>query len=316
MLILKINFPAHRYHATPWGNHVNEGLVEWPPSPWRLVRTFCSVGFTHIGWQGEPPREFAELVDTLCDQPPAYHLPPSVVTHSRHYMPVPGTTSKVLDAWRRIVDGHAVFVRFDASLPDDQLSLLKSLVEHTSYLGRAESWVNVELIEEEPQELTWCEATATTSAQLGAASQRVLMPMQDAPYQTWREQQLEQALEREQQTRGKKLTQSQRIQIESAFPNSVVDCLSIDTHWMSRHGWSQPPGTQWVAYMVEEKPIPRSHPVTQVSTKPSSPLPTTAVISLTSDTVSGANLTAGWSNIVSRGSRPQGCCRVYGTADR
>lgn len=30
---VEFRFPARRYHATPWGNHVNEGLIEWPPSP-------------------------------------------------------------------------------------------------------------------------------------------------------------------------------------------------------------------------------------------------------------------------------------------
>jgi CRISPR-associated protein Csb2 len=35
---LRLRFPGGRYHATPWGHHVNEGQVEWPPSPWRLLR--------------------------------------------------------------------------------------------------------------------------------------------------------------------------------------------------------------------------------------------------------------------------------------
>ena len=27
---LKLTFPSGRYHATPWGRHVNEGAPEWP----------------------------------------------------------------------------------------------------------------------------------------------------------------------------------------------------------------------------------------------------------------------------------------------
>src|SRR2546421_700205 len=30
MIYFALDFPARRYHATPWGHHVNEGLVEWP----------------------------------------------------------------------------------------------------------------------------------------------------------------------------------------------------------------------------------------------------------------------------------------------
>ena len=42
-ITLKLTFPAGRYHATPWGRHVNEGVPEWPPSPWRLLRALVAV---------------------------------------------------------------------------------------------------------------------------------------------------------------------------------------------------------------------------------------------------------------------------------
>ena len=32
MLTIGIKFPAGRYHATPWGRNVNEGVVEWAVS--------------------------------------------------------------------------------------------------------------------------------------------------------------------------------------------------------------------------------------------------------------------------------------------
>ena len=47
---LVFRFPAGHYHATPWGNHVNEGLIEWPPSPWRVVRALLATGFSKLGW--------------------------------------------------------------------------------------------------------------------------------------------------------------------------------------------------------------------------------------------------------------------------
>jgi CRISPR-associated protein Csb2 len=43
MLALAIRFPAGRFHATPWGRHVNEGAAEWPPSPWRLLRALVAT---------------------------------------------------------------------------------------------------------------------------------------------------------------------------------------------------------------------------------------------------------------------------------
>lgn len=43
MIAISLTFPAGRYHATPWDRHVNEGAVEWPPSPWRLLRSLVAV---------------------------------------------------------------------------------------------------------------------------------------------------------------------------------------------------------------------------------------------------------------------------------
>jgi CRISPR-associated protein Csb2 len=43
MLALAFTFPAGRYHATPWGRHVNEADVAWPPEPWRILRTLVAT---------------------------------------------------------------------------------------------------------------------------------------------------------------------------------------------------------------------------------------------------------------------------------
>ncbi len=45
MIVLELTFPAGRYHATPWGRHVNEGAIEWPPSPWRIVRALMATWY-------------------------------------------------------------------------------------------------------------------------------------------------------------------------------------------------------------------------------------------------------------------------------
>ncbi|MDQ3151354.1 MAG: type I-U CRISPR-associated protein Cas5/Cas6, partial [Actinomycetota bacterium] len=50
---LVLTFPRGRYRATPWGRHVNEGAVELPPSPWRLLRALYAT------WRTRAP-ELAE----------------------------------------------------------------------------------------------------------------------------------------------------------------------------------------------------------------------------------------------------------------
>ena len=104
MIALEIRFIAGQYHATPWGRHVNEGAVEWPPSPWRLLRALIAVGYRKLGWDPRhPPQEAAQLVELLAAEVPVFHLPPASLGHTRHYMPKynsarDGKTDKVFDA--------------------------------------------------------------------------------------------------------------------------------------------------------------------------------------------------------------------------
>jgi hypothetical protein len=38
VVVIELRFLTGRFHATPWGRNVNEGVPEWPPSPYRLLR--------------------------------------------------------------------------------------------------------------------------------------------------------------------------------------------------------------------------------------------------------------------------------------
>lgn len=87
MIRIGLTFTAGRYHATPWGRHVNEGAVEWPPSPWRVSRALIAVGFSKLSWT-EIPQTAKELLVQLIERLPTYWLAPEVTTgHTRHYMP-------------------------------------------------------------------------------------------------------------------------------------------------------------------------------------------------------------------------------------
>ena len=85
---LALRFPAGRYHATPWGQQVNEGAIEWPPSPWRLLRALLAT------WHHKAKHEVSEetinlLMERLAETLPEYQLPSATTTtgHTRHYMP-------------------------------------------------------------------------------------------------------------------------------------------------------------------------------------------------------------------------------------
>ena len=80
MIRLLFEFSAGNYHATPWGHHVNEGLVEWPPSPWRIIRALLATGYTKLGWQ-QVPDEMRRLVEALAGREPSYRLPHATNGH-------------------------------------------------------------------------------------------------------------------------------------------------------------------------------------------------------------------------------------------
>src|SRR5438067_723703 len=84
-ITLNLTFPAGRFHATPWGRHVNEGVPEWPPSPWRLLRALVAT------WRRRCPDLSEAAVRRVLEQllpPPQFYLPPARVAHTRHYMPL------------------------------------------------------------------------------------------------------------------------------------------------------------------------------------------------------------------------------------
>jgi CRISPR-associated protein Csb2 len=250
---IAIDFPGRRYHATPWGRHVNEGAVEWPPSPWRLLRALLAVGFHKHGWT-HPPDEARGLIEALAERPPRYLLPPTHHAHTRHYMPTDGTPpgkTKVLDAFLRFADEQPLRVRYDVELETAQRALLAELLGGLTYLGRAESWCEVELVEADESHIepdgAWC-VPADDPPDRGFEQVKLLSPTPAAEYADWREHRVEEALEQETAKRGKKLSKAQRTKVLDAYPAGLIGCLTTDTTFLQKHGWNQPPGSRWQLY--------------------------------------------------------------------
>ncbi len=150
MPTLKLRFPGGRYHATPWGHHVNEGLIEWPPSPWRLLRALIACGFSSQRWTEIPP-DAKGLINKLAGVLPSYRLPEASTAHSRHFMPV-GVLAKgreqttlVFDTWANVGDGE-LLIHWPCELSDEETTVLSQLANSLNYLGRSESWTEAELI--------------------------------------------------------------------------------------------------------------------------------------------------------------------------
>lgn len=149
--VLEVSLPWGRYQATPWNRTPNEGAVEWPPSPWRLLRAL------YASWRTHEPSLSSELVEGLLEeltQPPSFVLPPHTAAHTRHYLPgiahlegVKIDTSKVINATLVTERGARFWIEWTSDLDDDQRDGLQRLAEGVRYLGRAESIVEVRLVD-------------------------------------------------------------------------------------------------------------------------------------------------------------------------
>src|ERR1700749_4948225 len=109
MTTIRLSFAAGRYHATPWGRHVNEGVTEWPPSPYRLLRSLYDV------WQRKcfdlPAAEVEKVLQALASAPPCFDLPEACATHTRSYL---SANSKDPTDKNLIFDAFLVFNRSHA----------------------------------------------------------------------------------------------------------------------------------------------------------------------------------------------------------
>ncbi|RZS44716.1 CRISPR-associated protein Csb2 [Herbihabitans rhizosphaerae] len=139
---LVLTFPWGRYHATPWGRHVNEGAVEIPPSPWRLLRALYAV------WQTRVPELSEDVVHGLLNElaaPPIFHVPRHELSHTRHYYPDvahrngKGSVDRTLDAFAVMARGASLAAEWPFELNDEHAAALSRLASSIPYFGRADS---------------------------------------------------------------------------------------------------------------------------------------------------------------------------------
>lgn len=252
MSTIKIRLPGGRYHATPWGHHVNEGLIEWPPSPWRLLRALIACGFSSQRWAEIPPVA-RQLISKLADVLPSYQLPDASAAHSRHYMPL-GVLSKgreqttlVFDTWANVGDGE-LRIHWPCELTDEQTALLAQLASSLGYLGRSESWVEAELLTE--GETEWngmpCQPGEHRGHDWDQISLMAAIPANE--YESWRAKRVQEAASPFDGQRRNAAVQKKLAKAIEPYPADLLACLTLDTSVWKQHGWSQPPGSRRVLY--------------------------------------------------------------------
>jgi CRISPR-associated protein Csb2 len=149
-MILEISFSTGRYHATPWGRHVNEAAAEWPPSPFRIQRALLDA------WYRKAPAIAPSVIERLMkalSMPPLFHLPPARASHTRSYLSQnkADTTNKklVFDGFVVLDRGAHVLAGWPGLRLDDEcFQAAQQLAESLNYLGRSESWVEARFVDD------------------------------------------------------------------------------------------------------------------------------------------------------------------------
>lgn len=260
MLTIAFTFTGHTYHATPWESHVNEGLVEWPPSPWRILRACIAVGFSKLQWEAIP-HEYLVLFETLALDHPWYKLPPVTPAHTRHFMPAPQKTTKIFDAFLRTIDDQPLVVVYpETTLNEQQTKLLVTILNNMTYLGRAESWVEArhapQMAPETLDPYQWCGPSAEPPSP-DFELVPLIAPWNPEHYSAWRTTKIDQAHAREialvTRTKSKaptpKAAAKLLTKVSAPYPETIIDCLLQDTGVLRKQGWSQPPGSERVNYL-------------------------------------------------------------------
>ncbi|MYF69176.1 MAG: type I-U CRISPR-associated protein Cas5/Cas6 [Proteobacteria bacterium] len=274
-------FLAGRYHATPFGHHVNEGLIEWPPSPWRLLRALISVGYTSGVWNSAGlPAAARSLCENLSGELPRYHLPPTVGAHSRHYMPTGvldgrtkiEKTTLAFDTWAQVEDQEMTITWNNVGLSETERAILEALVGRLNYLGRSESWVEGRVMgagEPIPETNCFPEQSGERPAH-GSEQVSILAPVSASDFQLWRATQLDKALADLPLPEGRKPTKSllaKRVRAVQPYPANLLDCLQKDTTWLRAQGWSWPPGSRRVSYWQPSDAVSFGSPSTRTAFK-------------------------------------------------
>lgn len=251
MIAIQMIFPAGRYHATPWGRHVNEADVEWPPSPWRLIRGLIATWHRKGDHERFSEKALKGLVEILAEKLPLFGLPVVRHAHTRHYMPVAGNKpTLVFDAFVQM-DKKAplVVVWPDIELDENALSLLDDLISKLGYLGRAESWVIATRLSGWDGKINcWPAEENHFQPDFQTESVTLFSPYSASVYHEQRNLLMKENDLTQTTDKKTKLTTKAR-KILATLPENLSDAMSVETGDLQAVGWSAPPAARRVRYL-------------------------------------------------------------------
>jgi len=165
-------------------------------------------------------------------------------------------TTMVFDTWAHM-DGGVLAVIWDVELTQEESALLAALAERVGYLGRSESWIMARLAQPFETLPNGLDSYPSDAPPVPGWEQVPLLAAQTTEdYTHWRRTAVDSALvtlpavdtAKKKLTRDEKKDLAQREKAEASYPPDLISCLQVETSWLHRHGWSQPPGTRRAYY--------------------------------------------------------------------
>ena len=268
MIALSLRFPAGRYHATPWGRHVNEAALAWPPEPVRILRALIACHHRKADTGLFSGEALADLIDVLTTQLPLYRLPEAVHAHTRHYMPINGKNpALVFDAFARFDPDEPLIVGWpEIALSREQRAHLEHLAACLGYLGRAESWIEAAVIEWDGQNAN-ARPLKRDDDRIGRTRLTDSPECRPVPlhaalspdaYQETRERLIREERERRRTAWTKKSKPTDKAldndmkEFLATLPERLAGALAIDTSDLQVVGWSDPPAMRRMLYSAPE----------------------------------------------------------------
>lgn len=234
MITIGLRFITGRYHATPWDRHVNEGVAEWPPSPWRLLRALVATWKRTMA--DTPAADVLPVLHALA-APPEIQLPPASPVSTRHYMPLmaDGKNSLIYDTFAAVHAQDQVLLSWpNAELTESQRGVLAQILQRLPYLGRAESWCEAALVDG-PGRPDCCPVRNGEADEAAVERVRVLAP-------------------------------------EQLEPEALLQVLLVETGELrEKQRRLLPPGSRWVAY-ARPRHLLVAHPQRVASGRASKPV--------------------------------------------
>lgn len=249
MIAFGFRFPGGRYHATPWGRHVNEAAVAWPPEPVRILRALIATWWRKADQTRFPKAALDDLIDTLAVQPPVFRLPSATHTHIRAFMPAPVTRTLIFDAFLKLDADEEVIVAWpDTELPESQCALAAHLLDRIGYLGRAESWAEGRVVTDWDGDFN-AAPRSSAAGQVNDAALDLLCPLAPA---AWREE-----CRRLRPAPSGRKANTKDAALIATLPERLCDAIAVDTSAWQAIGWSSPPPMRRILYgRPEIGPLP------------------------------------------------------------